>query len=138
MRLYQPYGPGQVNRLIPKLVERMLRREAILIQNDDRPHVSPIFIEDVVRVFRSAIERSSSGIFNVAGNDHVSIRELAGKIGQVLGIEPIQRQTGEDCSDAMGDNRLMRQAFGSWSMIALDEGILRAVKKEGAECQARA
>jgi nucleoside-diphosphate-sugar epimerase len=69
---------------------------------------------------------------NIAGGRVVSVRELAVEIGRVLEIEPIFEATGEQSPDLMGDNNLMRQVLGDWSMVALHDGLSRTLKGEGA------
>lgn len=132
MRLYQPYGPGQSKRLIPGLADRIRRKEAVTLNMDDRPHLTPIYVEDVTRAIERAIESSFAGIVNIAGDRAVSVRELATEIGRVLEIEPIFEATGEQSSDFMGDNNLMKQVLGNWDMVALKDGLSLTFRGDGA------
>ena len=132
LRLYQPYGPGQQNRLIPKLAEKIRRRIAIELHKGDRPRMTPVYIADVTRAFECAIETAYTGIVNIAGDHAVSMRELAEEIGRALEMEPVFEQAGKDIGDLMGDNNLMKQAFGSWEMVALNEGLSRTLRSEEA------
>ncbi len=132
MRLYQPYGPGQSDRLIPRLADRIRRHEAVRLNEDARPHMTPIYIDDVTRAIERATDCSCAGIINVAGDYMVSVRELAVEIGRVLELEPMFEDTGEQSSDFMGENNLMRQVLGNWSMVALHDGLSRTFRSEGA------
>ena len=132
MRLYQPYGPGQSDRLIPRLAHRIRRREAVRLNEDARPHMTPIYIDDVTCAIERTMEGSCAGIMNIAGDRVVSVRELAVEIGRVLEIEPIFEATAEQSSDFMGENKLMRQVLGDWSMMTLKDGLSRSFKGEGA------
>ena len=132
MRLYQPYGPGQTDRLIPRLADRIRRHEPIRLHEDARPHVTPIYIDDVTHAIERAADSSCAGIMNVAGDRVVSLRELAVAISRVLEVEPIFEATGEQSSDLMGDNNLMKRVLGDWSMVALHDGLSRTFNSEGA------
>jgi len=132
LRLYQPYGPDQSDRLIPRLADRIRRHEAVRLNEDARPHMTPIYIDDVTRAIELAMDCSFSGMLNVAGDCVVTVRELAVEIGRVLEIEPIFEATGEQCSDFMGDNNLMRTVLGDWSMVALKDGLSRTFRGEEA------
>jgi nucleoside-diphosphate-sugar epimerase len=125
LRLFQPYGPGQSNRLIPRLAERIRQHQAVLLHKEDRPRMTPIFIDDVVIAIVRAIESTDYGTVNIAGDRVCNMRELATETGRVLEIEPIFKQTEQDQGDLIGDNQIMKQIFGTWSMIDLAEGLLR-------------
>lgn len=132
MRLYQPYGPGQSGRLIPKLAARIRQREAVRLNEDSRPGLSPIYVDDVTRAIELAAGCSCSGVMNVAGDRALNMRELADKIGRVLDIEPVFEATGEQSSDLMGDNSLMKRVLGDWNMVTLEDGLSRTFTDEGA------
>jgi UDP-glucose 4-epimerase len=131
VRLFQPYGPGQSDRLIPKLADRILQGRVVQLNKDDRPRMTPVYVDDVTRAVESAIDSSYSGTVNIAGERVVSVRELAEEIGRALGCEPFFEESGQESADLMGDNNLMRQVLGDWSMVALHDGLSRTFKDEG-------
>jgi len=132
LRLFQPYGPGQSDRLIPKLADRIRQGRVVQLNKDDRPRMTPVYVDDVTRAVESAIDSSYSGTVNIAGDRVVSVRELAEEIGRALGYEPFFEESGRESADLMGDNNLMRQLLGDWSIVALDDGLSRTFKDEGA------
>ncbi|MEW6207222.1 MAG: NAD(P)-dependent oxidoreductase [Acidobacteriota bacterium] len=125
LRLYQPYGPGQLNRLIPKLAERIRQQSAVRLHKNDGPRLTPIYIDDVTRAVERAIASSYSGTVNIAGDQIVSMRELAEAIGRALKSQPSFVETDETMADLMGDNSLMKEVLGNWDMIALADGLAR-------------
>lgn len=126
LRLFWPYGPGQSNRLIPRLADRIRQGKPIRLHKDDCPHIStPVYIDDVVIAFERAIHASYSGIINVAGDTVVSMRDLAKAIGRVLESQPVFEKTNEETGDVIGDNTRMKQVFGVWPMVGLTEGLSR-------------
>ena len=138
LRLFQPYGPGQANRLIPKLANCIHQQRPIRIHKKDRPHMTPVYIDDVAIAIERAIGCSYSGIVNIAGDRVVSLRELAEEMGRVLESQPVFEETGEESADLMGDNGLMKQVFGKWEMVTLSDGLSRTLKgKENTICRVR-
>ena len=131
MRLYQPYGPGQSDRLIPKMADRIRRHEVIKLNEDARPRVTPIYIDDVTHAIERAMDSSFAGTINVSGDRALNLRELAAEIARILEIEPSFEATGEMSSDLMGDNSLMKQVLGGWDMVVLEDGLSRTFGKEG-------
>ena len=132
MRLYQPYGPGQSGRLVPKLAELIRRREAVRLHKGDRPRLTPLYVDDVTCAIERAIDCCYAGVVNIAGNRIISMRELAEAIGQTLETEPVFEETGEDSADLMGGNGLMKQVLGSWNMMSLADGLSRTFNGEEA------
>jgi len=137
LRLFHPYGSDQSDRLIPRLARAIQEQKAIRLHKGDRPHLTPTHINDVIIALEGAINSSYSGIVNVAGDRVVSMRELAEEIGAVLATEPLFEMDDEDSADLNGDNALMKQVFGTWSMVTLRDGLLHTFKREEVgECQA--
>lgn len=132
LRLYQPYGPGQSNRLVPKLADRIRQRRVVHLHGDGHPSLTPVYIDDITCAIERAISSSYCGTVNIAGDRIVSVRELAEEIGRVLEIEPLFEETGEESTDVMGDNELMKQVLGRWDLTSLGEGMSRTFKGEEA------
>jgi nucleoside-diphosphate-sugar epimerase len=130
LRLFHPYGPDQSNRLIPNLAGRIRQGKAVRLHKDQRPRVTPIYIEDVIVAIERAIDSSYSGIVNVAGDRVVSMRELAEEIGGALQSKATFEVSGEESADMIGDNELMKEVFGVWPMITLTEGLSRTFNGE--------
>jgi UDP-glucose 4-epimerase len=133
LRLFQPYGPTQSGRLIPKLAERIRRGEAVQLHKDARPRMTPIYIDDVTCAVKRAIDSSYSGILNIAGDRALSMRELAREIGRAIDSQPVFEDTGEEAPDRLGDNNLMKEVLGSWNMVSLGRGLSRTLKSEEAD-----
>ena len=134
VRLFQPFGPGQSDRLIPKLADRIRKGQVIRLNKDDRPRMTPIYVDDVTRAVESAIGASFAGVINIAGDRVVSVRELAQEIGRALGCEPFFEESGQEAADMMGSNELMKRALGNWPLVSLADGLSRALEgKEAPE-----
>lgn len=123
LRLFQPYGPAQTGRLIPRMAEHIQHGQPIRLNRDSRPFLSPIFITDVIAAFERASLCDYSGVVNVAGETIVGMRELAERVGQVLGLAPVFEDTGQDVGDLMGDNARMKKVLELHPSVGLDEGL---------------
>lgn len=130
LRLFRPYGPGQTGRLVPNLADSIRQRRVVRLHRNDRPRMTPIYIDDVIHAIEKAMKCSYSGTINVAGDQVVGMRELAEAIALALGSDAIFEETGEESADLMGDNNLMKQVFGGWDMVALPDGLSRMFKNE--------
>lgn len=97
LRLFYVFGPGQSKMLIDVLAERICHKIPVTLQGSGGIRVAPIFSADVARVFRAAAEHRWQGTYNVGSPDIYALREVAGEIGRVVGIEPRFEQLDGEC-----------------------------------------
>lgn len=127
MRLVAPYGPGQRNRMIPRLIDSVRDGRAITLNEGGRPRMNPVYVDDVVSIVARAISAPGNHLVNVSGPDAVSIRELGELIGEVVGREPeFDVGTGVASGDIVCSNERMRETFGFDELTPLRVGISRA------------
>jgi nucleoside-diphosphate-sugar epimerase len=138
LRLFRPYGPGQVNRLIPNLAERIRAGRPLQVPPTGRGRQTPIYLADVLMALERVLEARCGGVLNVAGDEVVSLRELAEAIGHAVGVRPAFEGQADDPGDAMGDNARMYQALGRWPLVGLAEGLARVFGNEGSGGRGRA
>jgi nucleoside-diphosphate-sugar epimerase len=127
-RFFFVYGPGQEKMLIPGLLKKVKTGETVTIKGDSGLRVNPIFVGDAVRVFDAALHPSVSGIFNVAGDEIVTIRELIGLVEEVVGKKAsIQHTEDSEPGDLVGDNTRMKELLNVFPKISLREGLGKMV-----------
>lgn len=126
MRLVAPYGPGQRNRMIPRLIASVREGRPITLNLDGRPRMNPIYVADVVAIVEAALESDGHQLVNVAGDEAVTIRELAEIIGAATGIEPVLEQGAAVSGDVVAENERMKDVFGIRSLVGLRDGISSA------------
>jgi nucleoside-diphosphate-sugar epimerase len=74
--------------------------------------VNPLYISHVVDVFAQALSLAGNQVVNVAGDEVLSIREMADTIGRTLHCAPVYEQVpGVSGGDTVGDTTRMRQTF---------------------------
>jgi len=123
-RFFFIYGPDQQRMLIPTLAAKVAAREEIVIEGDPGLRINPIFVDDAVRVFEPALTGNATGIFNVAGDERVTITDLVALIGQTAGQRPRVRHvaaTGE--GDLIADTDRMRNELGVQPQVSLGDGL---------------
>lgn len=128
LRLFVPYGPGQVRRMIPRLADRIRSQELIRLNHGGRPRMNPIYVDDVVQVIlRTLDEPESTGVLNVAGDDVTDIRAVSKLIGEILGIEPRFEADEGDADDIVADNTRLRAFLGDVQLVSLQDGLERTL-----------
>jgi UDP-glucose 4-epimerase len=125
LRPFFVYGPGQSLRmLVPRLIEQVREGRRVHVEGDPGLRINPIFVGDAIRVFEPALALEDSGIFNVAGEESLTMTELVRVIGQVVGREPIiEHVPTTDEGDLVGDTSRMRDVLGVVPRVTLRQGL---------------
>jgi nucleoside-diphosphate-sugar epimerase len=96
LRLFTPYGPGQRNRLIPTLTQRVREHHPVTLDGEGRGlRLSVAYVDDVAATFQAAAEHGWQGTYNVAAAEPTSVQDIAETIGRLLGENPMFVRTGE-------------------------------------------
>jgi UDP-glucose 4-epimerase len=83
------YGQGQRrSMLIPRLVDQIKRGELISLDGREGIRLNPIHVADACSFVTHLLRANLKGIFNMAGPDVITIKDICIIIGQKLGIEP--------------------------------------------------
>jgi UDP-glucose 4-epimerase len=130
LRLFVPYGPGQVRRMLPRLVERIQSGESIQLNDGGRPRMNPIYVDDVSEVVLHALARDTgAGVLNVAGDEVTDIRAVSDMIGKIVGIDPVFEQSEGTSSDIVADNSAMHALLPDTTLVSLQDGLERMVQR---------
>jgi len=128
VRLVVPYGPGQVSRMIPRLIERVSAGEPVTLSDGGRPRLNPIYIDDVVRVLVGWLEQPDHVLVNVGGDEAVGVRELAELIGEAVERAPVfETSANGPPGDVVVDTTRMKEVFSPGPLVTLGEGLRRTV-----------
>ena len=129
LRLFVPYGPGQVRRMLPRLADRIRSGEPIQLNREGRPRMNPIYVDDVSRVVAGALARDDgAGVLNVAGDDVTDIRAVSELIGEIIGVEPKFEEGEGRAADIVADNATLHAFLGDAELVPLREGLERMVR----------
>ena len=109
---------------IPRLTERIVNGEEIVVEGNPGIRVNPLHVDDAVRVFEPALTGTASGPINLAGPEMVSITELVAALGQATGVQPMVRHRAADLDgDLIASTERMRSELGVTPRIGLAEGL---------------
>jgi nucleoside-diphosphate-sugar epimerase len=126
LRLFAPYGPGQVNRMIPGIIGRVRDGRAVSLNDGGRPRMNPIYVDDAVAAIVAALAVDGHLVVNVAGDEIVTIREIAEAAGRALGTAPVfEDGGGAVAGDVVADTSAFRTWLGDRPFVPLDEGVAR-------------
>jgi len=128
LRLFAPYGPRQNGRLIADLIGRIVSGRSVVLRGDGHPRLNPIFVDDVAAIVARALETGGPLVVNVAGDEVLSIRDMAETIGRVLGISPrFEDEPSDPPPDFVADTTLLRRTFELGQLTSFERGITATV-----------
>jgi nucleoside-diphosphate-sugar epimerase len=126
LRYFFPYGPGtKPNSLVNRLIQCIGQGDPVLLNEHARPWVNPIHVSDLVSATKQLALGQSTGVYNVAGREVVSIRDLADRIGVCLGTRPVYRHTGKPMGSMIGCIDKLEAHYVP--QAGLDVGLARTV-----------
>jgi UDP-glucose 4-epimerase len=131
-RFFTVYGPGQKGMLIPSLVERVRDNKPIEIRGRRGLKLTPVYVTDVSSAIQAALEREvvSTGfeVFNVGGDEALSVYELGCGIGKALKMRPeFNFMKGEREAGWMADSAKLKRAFRLQQFVPFEHGITRVL-----------
>jgi nucleoside-diphosphate-sugar epimerase len=125
LRLFGVYGPGQRQMLIPRMIEHVRLNKEIYLAGGTGIFLTPLFIEDCIKIMSELtwipVDRGVT-VFNLAGDEVLSLGEMVSMIGNKLGIKPQIKFTDEQPRYFCGDNLRLKSVV-SWSHTGFDAGI---------------
>jgi UDP-glucose 4-epimerase len=128
LRLFAPYGPGQNGRLVADLVGRVSSGRPVTLYGGGHPRLNPIYVADVAAIFVQALETPVPPFLNVAGDEVLSIRDMAEAAGRALEISPVfEEAAGVPPPDLVADTTLLRQSFDLGKLTPFERGIAATV-----------
>jgi len=128
-RFFFVYGSGQKGMLISNLLNKVMKGELITIEGNPGLQINPIYIEDAVQVFERVLNLTSSELFNIAGDEVVTITDLVTLMGEVSGKRPhVKYHTVPSGGDLIGDNAHMKEVLGVIPKVSLQNGLKEIAK----------
>lgn len=129
LRFFGIYGPGQVARIIPKVVDRVRNGQNVVLVNGGQPFLNPIYVDDCVEVVRKSLDLTNSTTLNVGGDDVVGIKDMAENAGKILG-KSVHFELREDNlkRNLVGKNDRMKQLLGISKLTPFPEGLKKTLQ----------
>jgi dTDP-L-rhamnose 4-epimerase len=140
LRFFNVYGPYQAlsnpyTGVLAIFAGRLLNGKPPLIFEDGNQRRDFVSVHDVARACRLAVERPDAAgqVVNIGSGESVSVREIAQRLGSVLGRGEIEPEvTGKyrvgDIRHCFADVGLAQRVLGYTPSVALDDGMAELAK----------
>ncbi|MDR3586005.1 MAG: GDP-mannose 4,6-dehydratase [Desulfosporosinus sp.] len=135
LRVFNTYGPRQPRYVIHDLIKKIVfNRENLEVLGTGRQIRDYCYIKDTVNAFITVMESNHSvgKVFNVAGGNPTSIKDLANNIVDLLGLKPTITYTGKswkgDVEEMTADLSKIKTELGFLNNYDLKKGLEETVK----------
>jgi nucleoside-diphosphate-sugar epimerase len=130
LRPFFMYGPGQHrDMLIPRLIASVRSGRPIAVRGASGTWLNPIYVDDAAAVLHGSLGLAGHQVVNVAGPQVVSIRYIAERIGNLLGVAPVIRMDAGEPDRIVSDIARTR-TIASRDLIDVDTGIAMMVTRD--------
>jgi nucleoside-diphosphate-sugar epimerase len=133
LRYFSIYGPRQRPDMAYHIfIEALLAGRPITIYGDGTRSRTSTYVDDCVRGTLLALEGARDGmIYNIGGDEQVTVNEVVGILGDLLGVEPDVEHAPDRVGDQIhtrADTRRARDHFGYRPSVSIREGLRRQVE----------
>ncbi len=133
LRYFTVFGPRQrPDMSFNRFIQATLRGEKISLYGDGEQTRDFTFISDIVDANISAMEYDGSGdIFNIGGGARISMNQLIGYLGEIMGEEvKVERQKEQkgDMRHTYADTSLAREKLQYKPKVSVKEGLEAEVR----------
>lgn len=89
IRPFFPFGENQNSTfLIPRIIQKIKQQKEVFINTDNDFKFNPIYVHDLVKVIETIINKRTTGLFNVCGDQSITIKELTDTTANFFKIKP--------------------------------------------------
>lgn len=128
LRLFTPYGPSQVERMVPDLIGRISEGRAVtLAGGGDGLRFAPTYVDDIAAVIATALAERWSGVVNVASPQALDLRRAAEIIGDALGRSPVFESAPGTPINLVPDLGELGRRYDMTRFTSFADGISRIV-----------
>ncbi len=127
------FGPGEgaYGKLIPQMIRGLLQGKEPVLYGNGSAERDFLYVSDAVEAtLRAAVsDKNELGPINIVRGASASIRSIAEKLIKLTGFEgEIKYLTDKPNGYSLRfDNRMMREIFGEWNLVSLEEGLRHEV-----------
>lgn len=134
VRPYTIYGPGQEARMLPNLADQVAAGRTVFLEGSERGMLlSPLHVRDAARALCRILDARPGGSVNLAGDEVVSVREIALLAGEAAGTTPrFEIHADKPARTLVGKNARMKGLLGGSPLLPFRAGFLEMARSRAA------
>lgn len=139
LRLFGVYGPGQVDAILPIVIQRFNMSNEITLAGNIGVRFNPIYVTDCASaIHRLTTAPASSGYeaLNIGGSELTDLRKISELLECFGNKKALTRITADCPKKLVGSNEKLLQLYGLTQTVPFHEGLRRtfdSFKDKGSE-----
>lgn len=131
-RLFNPYGPNLGDKFMTRIMNQIKENKPILVYPGKDFSLNPVHLDDICYATLNVLKKNLGGIYNLAGNEVTTFRELVSLMAKHLGKDiTIQESTNANKLDMVAlPEKLISHSQYKFTM-RLEDGIRTFIKSHG-------
>lgn len=133
VRLCLAYGPGfqrKDERVLNEFIKRSTEQNKLIVNDSGSAKRRYIYISDAINMMLNVMLHGKSLRYNVAGKEKLTIRQLAMKIGKILG-KPVFFKKKSNLNGSPSDIKVSIKKyeleFGRVNLIKINQGLKKTI-----------
>ena len=123
------YGTNQKKQmLIPRLIDNIINDKQIFLNSKEGIRINPINVKDAAKAFENMIKLKGEHIFNIAGDEIISISSIANLIASKLDKKVNFVINKSDQNNLVADNSKMKELLFK-PEVSLEKGLNEMLNK---------
>jgi len=134
-RIFNTYGPRQPRYVLFDLIKKLKNnKDSLEVLGTGLQIRDYAYVSDTAEVFFQALnnQKSNNNIYNIAGGNPISIKELVKLICDVYQINPKINYTGEswkgDITNLTASIEKLKQDFNFTPRVSINEGVKKTIE----------
>jgi UDP-glucose 4-epimerase len=124
LRLFAPFGPGQAaEMLLPRVADAVRSGRPVTLDGESGLRINPIAVSDVADGLHRCLSLDAAATLNLAGREVVTLREVAERIGRIVGREPVFDVKPRPSPVIVGDITDLRARLSWAPALGFDDGL---------------
>jgi nucleoside-diphosphate-sugar epimerase len=130
LRIFFMFGSGQRREMfLPALIDRIARGESVRLNGRNGIRINPVHAKDAATAVRVLALLGGPKTVNIAGEQILTMREIADEIGRHLNVKPSFERFGK-AKDLVADRKVLSRMTGPDQ-----HNILSSIKDLVTECE---
>lgn len=131
-RLFGVYGPGQSDMIIPNIINKIKSNAEVTLAENKGLIFTPLYITDCVRMILATVGEKAVTedleVYNLAGNETISLSNVVSLVSKYLFIEPYIRLTNDKPMCFIGDSKKFVNKFSFVYTTTFEAGLQKTIQ----------
>ncbi|MEP7264737.1 MAG: NAD(P)-dependent oxidoreductase [Bacteroidota bacterium] len=129
LRVFSVYGPEQQQMMIPGIIQRIKQNQPLILAGNAGIYLSPLYIDDCVKmIIALTSDLPDPGVYNLSGNDVVSLKDIVEVIESLLQIKATVSDISGEPSSLVGDGSKLYNAIQYTPLVNVRTGLEQTLK----------